>query len=95
MPELSGAKMMEVLTQELLIAFFFKQFMYYGSKALPCHFEGKGQKENSDAYGKGILAQFTAKLDDYEFFSVKAVGRTEELQWLSWFKQANTVCMNP
>ena len=74
MPELPGAKMMEVLTQESLIAFFFKQFMYYGSKALPCHLEGKGQKENSDAYGEGILAQFAAKLDDYEFFLSKQLA---------------------
>ena len=56
--------------KELLIAFF----AYYGSRALSCHFEGKDPKENSDAYGEEILAQFAAELDDYEFFLSKQLA---------------------
>ena len=47
MPELPDAKITGM--QELLVAFFFKQFVYYGSKALPIRSEGKDPKEDSDA----------------------------------------------
>ena len=59
MPKLPDGRMTE--TQDLLLDFFFKQFIYYGSIALPVHFEGDDPTINSDTYGETVLAQFAAK----------------------------------
>ena len=60
--------------QELLIAFFFKQFAYYGSKVLPVCFKGNHLTQNSNEYGEEVLTQFTAKPDDYEFLLMKQLA---------------------
>ena len=69
MPELTNISMTG--TQELLLTFFFEQFIYYGSRALPVHFTGDDPTENSDSYREEILSQFAAKPDDYELLLTK------------------------
>ena len=46
MPKLTNGSM--TATQELLLAFFFKQFIYYGSSTLPVCFTRKDPTEDSD-----------------------------------------------
>ena len=69
MPELPNGSMTG--TQDLLITFFVKQFIYYGSRALPVHFTGDDPTENSYSYGEEILSQFAAKPDDYKLLLTK------------------------
>ena len=57
-------------TQDLLITFFIKQFIYYGSRALLVHFTDD-PTENSYSYGEEILSQFAAKPDDYKLLLTK------------------------
>ena len=84
MPQLPDGHMTE--TQDLLIDFFFKQFVYYGSMALPVHFEGDDPTINSDTYGEAVLAQFAAKPDDYELFLSKQLAGQKNCMG---FKEAN------
>ena len=84
MPQLPDGRMTE--TQDLLLDFFFKQFVYYGSMALPVRFEGDNPTINSNAYGEAVLAQFAAKPDDYELFLSKQLAGQKNCMG---YKEAN------
>ena len=84
MPKLPDGRMTE--TQDLLLDFFFKQFIYYGSIALPVHFEGNDPTINSNTYGETVLAQFAAKPNDYELFLCKQLAGQKNC---TGYKEAN------
>ena len=89
MPELPDGRMTE--TQDLLIKFFFKQFVFYGSKALPIRFDGDDPTTNSNTYGEAVLSQFTVKPDDYELFLTKQLAEQKNC---TGYKEANQPTQN-
>ena len=69
-------------TQVMLVAFFFRQFFYHGSAALPVCREKIDPLEPSNEYGKEVLRAFNDKPPDYELMLTKMLaGRKNSLRY--------------
>ena len=80
LPELPNPTMST--TQVMLVAFFFRQFVYHGSAALPVRRELMDPLEPSNEYGEEVLRAFNDKPPDYELMLTKMLaGRKNSLRY--------------
>lgn len=61
-------------TQVMLVAFFFRQFVYHGSAALLVHREEMDPLEPSLEYGEEVLRAFNDKPPDFEMMLTKVLA---------------------